>query len=619
MIVLGVVFLTVAAAALPPPSPYLGFHQYAAQETAVANLTEDSLTVDLGYGIYRGWTNESASLNIWQGIRFAQDTGGKNRWQPPRAPFVNRSAVIQADAYGAQCPQSPDNSGSFTTANNSASSEDCLFINVYAPNNITTYGNNTLASPGMPVMVWIHGGGYGEGNGAYDLTALISTNGGHGNHFIGVDIQYRLGAFGFLSSDEVYRKGVVNAGLLDQQMALQWVQQYIHLFNGDNTRVTIFGESSGGGSVTLHDLAYGGTLGTQLFRNSISASPYLAFQYGYKDWQPSQAYYAFAAAAGCDAKDAYLSNGSLGIFDCLVGTDSATLMNASAVVSQSGTYGTWAFLPVTDGVLIQERPSKQLARGRVNGLNHLAGNNALEGAAWVPTNIDTVDDLVAYLQDVFPMFSNNDIAKILRYYPANNASTNPSALKFATEGSYGPTNINESTAATGQQERAIAIYGETTFICPSYWLAEAYSDNGLGGQGYKYQWSVPNAYHGADGAAYFSWPETSTYYNADLIYAFMLMLGNFIVSDSPRTNSLALNGLTTGNATYNPVSDWPPYTIYNPTLMDVNTTCTSGEEFSGLYYCRGNNTFRLADAYDWEAGRGFRCDFWRSMGELVPE
>ena len=66
----------------------------------------------------------------------------------------------------------------------------------------------------------------------------------------------QLGAFGFLSSDEVYRKGVPNAGLLDQQLALQWVQQYIHLFGGDRTRVTIFGESAGGGSVMLHECVH---------------------------------------------------------------------------------------------------------------------------------------------------------------------------------------------------------------------------------------------------------------------------------------------------------------------------------------------------------------------------
>ena len=67
-------------------------------------------------------------------------------------------------------------------------------------------------------------------------------------------------------------------------------------------------------------------------------------------------------------------------------------MNASVAVSQSGTWGSFAFLPVTDGILIQERPSKQLAEGRINGLNHLAGHNALEGAAWVPSIIKTVDE-----------------------------------------------------------------------------------------------------------------------------------------------------------------------------------------------------------------------------------
>ncbi|KAL2352132.1 Carboxylesterase family-domain-containing protein [Cryomyces antarcticus] len=92
-------------------------------------------------------------------------------------------------------------------------SEDCLFLNVYAPANASN----------LPVLVWIHGGGYGAGNGREDLTAIIKAN---NNSFVSVAIQYRLGAFGFLSSDEVYRNGVVNAGLLDQHFALQWVQAY---------------------------------------------------------------------------------------------------------------------------------------------------------------------------------------------------------------------------------------------------------------------------------------------------------------------------------------------------------------------------------------------------------
>lgn len=78
---------------------------------------------------------------------------------------------------------------------------------------------------------------------------------------------YQLGAFGFLSSDEVFRYGVVNAGLLDQKFALQWIQEYIEHFGGDPSKVTISGLSAGAGSVMLHTIAYGGTLGTSLFAN----------------------------------------------------------------------------------------------------------------------------------------------------------------------------------------------------------------------------------------------------------------------------------------------------------------------------------------------------------------
>ncbi|CAJ2506236.1 Uu.00g003660.m01.CDS01 [Anthostomella pinea] len=104
--------------------------------------------------------------------------------------------------------------------------------------------------------------------------------------------------------------------------------------------------------------------------------------------------------------------------------------------------------------------------------------------------------------------------------------------------------------------------------------------------------------------------------------AFMEMLGNFIVNDNPSVSSLYDNGINTGNTTYNPVSDWPPYSIYNPLLMDFNTTCPETTEIGGLPYCTGStqkNEFRLADAYTWEGGRGVRCDFWRNMGKKVPE
>ena len=125
------------------------------------------------------------------------------------------------------------------------------------------------------------------------------------------------------------------------------------------------------------------------------------------------------------------------------------------------TYGTWAFLPVTDGTFVQDIPSQQLLRKQVNGRNLLIGNNADEGPPFTPQNITTIDDLVAWLQLTFPLFTNDDIAKVLLYYPATNASVDMSAMEYATSGYTGETNVNISSVGTGQQERANAIYGET--------------------------------------------------------------------------------------------------------------------------------------------------------------
>ena len=96
-----------------------------------------------------------------------------------------------------------------------------------------------------------------------DPTELINTN---NKTFIVVMIQYRLGAFGYLASPEVKAKGALNAGLLDQRFALQWVNRYISKFGGDENNVTIGGESSGADSVMYHAMAYGGNE-TNLFNN----------------------------------------------------------------------------------------------------------------------------------------------------------------------------------------------------------------------------------------------------------------------------------------------------------------------------------------------------------------
>lgn len=587
-----------------------------------------SLQVDLGYEVYEGYHNATSDLNTWLGIRFAAPPTGVNRWQRPQPPNQNRTSVIQADSYGSTCYQSPDAMMAIAPVNQTTAAEDCLFLNVWSPSNGT--------EP-LPVFVWIHGGGYGQGSGRQELNTLISAN---NNSFVGVTIQYRLGAFGFLSSDEVSRSGTPNAGIYDQFFALQWVQNYISLFGGDPSQVTIGGLSAGGGSVMLQATAYGGTLGTSLFQNVFAASPFLPMQYAYNDWIPSQSYYALASAVGCGPSLPYGQHPTT-IFECLQNVDEAALANASATVSQSGTYGTWAFLPVTDNALVPERPSQSLLRKRINGVNLLVGNNANEGPGFTPQNITSEDDLRSWLNNTFPLFAPGDIDKILLYYPSSN--TSETGDEFSTNGYGSPTALNQSLVGTGQQQRANNIYAETTFVCPAYWMAEAYTPmTATQRSSYKYQYSVPPALHGSDQNAYFLPAQGNI--GEDMSLAFKTILGNFITTSNPSIplqvaiGATAMNGsLTTAagsNITQGQVGEgaeaiswWPPYTLAQPFQIDLNQTggvpteVPLNDEVNITQYWPPGvmNSIGLYNAYTWEGGRGMRCDFWRAMAAIVPE
>lgn len=117
--------------------------------------------------------------------------------------------------------------------------EDCLFLNIYTPN----------LEKSLPVMVYIHGGGFNGGSGNSDLYSpeyLVR------NDVVVVTLNYRLGPIGFLSLPSIGIYG--NCGLKDQQLALEWVSGNIKAFGGDNTNVTLFGESAGAASTHFHIL-----------------------------------------------------------------------------------------------------------------------------------------------------------------------------------------------------------------------------------------------------------------------------------------------------------------------------------------------------------------------------
>ncbi len=183
-------------------------------------------TVQTTSGPVCGISSTTASgVNEWLGIPYAAPPVGNLRWQPPQAP-TPWTMTLPATEFGSECIQ--------TTG---AGSENCLFVNVWAPATATPTSD-------LPVMVHIHGGGFANGNGNSDNSLLANT----GDEVI-VSMNYRLNIFGFLADDKALGSNSGDYGLQDQQAALRWVQSNAAAFGGDPSKVTIFGESAGGSSV----------------------------------------------------------------------------------------------------------------------------------------------------------------------------------------------------------------------------------------------------------------------------------------------------------------------------------------------------------------------------------
>ena len=198
-------------------------------------------------GEIRG-TISTAGVSVFNGIRFAS----AERFKPPSV-VTSWSGVYEANEIGPECPQTESQLRTLLNADNSGQSEDCLFLNITTPSDLTSL---------RPVYVWIHGGGF------TNITPPLSWNDSQqlsidGNAVV-VTISYRLGAFGFI--------GDLNLGILDQITALQWIQDNIESFGGNPNNVTIFGQSAGGCSVVA---LMASTLAANLFAHAWAMSPSL--------------------------------------------------------------------------------------------------------------------------------------------------------------------------------------------------------------------------------------------------------------------------------------------------------------------------------------------------------
>lgn len=180
-------------------------------------------------------------ITIWRGIPYAKAPVGPLRFRPPQ-PLEPWKGVRDATRFGAVAFQKSISPFAVTDSPSLNMSEDCLFLNIWAP--VPGHGRH-------PVMVWIHGGAFNYGHGSepeYDGASFARQG------VVLITLNYRLGPLGFMYLDEISGgeyKGSGNCGLLDQIAALRWIRSNIASFGGDPDNVTIFGESAGARSVSL--------------------------------------------------------------------------------------------------------------------------------------------------------------------------------------------------------------------------------------------------------------------------------------------------------------------------------------------------------------------------------
>ncbi|KAI9799700.1 MAG: hypothetical protein M1825_004435 [Sarcosagium campestre] len=429
-------------------------------------------------------------------IRYGRAPVGESRFRSPQHPL--RETKVQDGSTGRICYQArpgwltisekflPQYLGGNTTAfyaenpsppagrpppvppADPRETEDCLFLDVFVPKKVFEEQRKERDYWGRkaPVLVWIHGGGYTAGHKAeYPFAGLIkqANLGEKTEDIIFVSINYRLGAFGFLAGSSMEKEGTLNAGLLDQKLALDWVQTFIGRFGGDSARVTVMGGSAGGGAILHHVTAYGGRFGPPPFQQAIPQSPFTP---------PDPGREKFDAIA-----QKFLLSAQVESIKAARAAPAETLRVANYETVLASRFGTFTYSVVIDGSYVPDLPGRLFLQKKFyKGVRFLIGQNNAEGikftSPWI-RNSDTNFNI--FLRNTFPLAS-------------------PKTLSYISTQLYPPIFDDPDTYPYRDQlGRAALLISEAVFICNTNYLARSYQR-----QTYNYLFAIPPALHGDD-------------------------------------------------------------------------------------------------------------------------
>ncbi|CAD6979626.1 unnamed protein product [Tilletia controversa] len=422
-------------------------------------------TVHIGQGKYIGYSQDvdNQAVDFFLGMRYAKAPIGDLRFAKPQ-PLRTLTRTVTATRHRAACLQRLTN-GDF--------SEDCLFLNIIRP-------SPRSSSARLPVMVFLHGGGFQFGTGnSQNGSRIVAESIEMGASIIFVAINYRIGAFGFLGGSSVLSaakagSAVLNAGMWDTRAALEWVQKNIAAFGGDPGRVTLSGQSAGA-FITGHNLLANGGNTQGLFHAAImeSGSPGSAGTIRPNHPKLDETFAKISRHVNCPTKPDDLS--------CLKSVPASDFLEAANKITES--FGSepqknlMPFMPVedfqTDGFWFSAPPRDLVNRGQFAKVPIISGCNLDEGTSGAPRNLKTSEEFEEWFKTVAVINTSNTalvnrvLSNLFRLFPDDVTKGSPfyNRPNSVSAGNTNPENPFFEPS-TNQFKRAASIYGAWRYIAP---------------------------------------------------------------------------------------------------------------------------------------------------------
>ena len=460
---------------------------------------------------------QQGNLRVFHSVPFASPPVGDLRWRPP-VPVEPWTGVRDGTLYSPAPPQpiTPD-----PTTGIPVMSEDCLYLDVWTP--------TKNADEKLPVMVFFHPGAFGIVAPAGTM-AVYNGTGLAEQGVVIVTPAYRLGALGFLAHPQLNAESPHNCsgnyGIMDQVAALEWVQRNIGAFGGDPEQVTIFGESAGGVSVTIH-LASPGSKG--LYKQAlVESGPYWTngptINIIHTKADAEEFGQEYAASLGFSGPDEIQQMRNVSVKDIIDATP----------WPESAWHNTHSleFVPNIDGYILSDSVNTIFSLRNQNPVPFIIGSNADDGK----TLSDDADMSVAEYESLIRDFFGTEADHVFARYPAES-----------------PEEV---------QIRLKEIMTDVDFAYSAKFAAESMADLSPDTYLYRYSYVVPNAYGQEHGA----------FHGSETLLLFGL--GPMMNADPFVTDTLIeawTRFAKTGNPNGGPMIPWPQYTRQTGKYLDIDS------------------------------------------------